>query len=1473
MEKLIVGLTCAVAVLCGNAEVHRIDDVSYKKFASGDTAAAVTADISATLPEVSCMPSFHLDASQSAGWTVDEADNAVTKIPSLAGNRYLYVKRGSYITGMSVKNPDGTMWNNNDYWTVDAPTLEPGALNGMGVLDFGPMNSRRGLLFDREFDGEGGSTTNQLRNIGTVVAVLNSEEGGGRLLAGGSSGNNGGRLWNRGAPFTYCGNLINGGAVDGSGNSYVSTFEKWSSVLWCTGSRNTVAESAYLPAVNGLLRINGANMIPWLCGYSGGWEVVSLIPNDNNGNANGLGFGVMRQNRGDLSGGMKIAEMIIYPERLSVFETAKVEEYLAAKWLGRVPYGKGGSARLQTASVPAAKSNQGQSLTVDVPVGTRLVMGAPDYGRGAGAAVRKTGEGVLELTDFSRFAGSLNVLGGTVRVASRPIAATVPCEPFFVLDASDKSTYSGGIRAENGTNFVDRVESAAAVNYHKDPPSPLCARRSGTGNAPFLVEDVFKSVNGRSAPAFDFWDVTPNGNSVNRGGYWRIAYSDTAGLVNVKGVTTVIAVVNPRFVGGTLLGGANSAAADQPTSTGCYFERSQQNAGEGTVRLSNWMEPLLGTVPFTRIHDTLTPVDGMTMIDGAVRDPKDGFASPGWQVVAIQVPGSYVQSIGTTYNGDYAGGFMMAEMALFNRALTEEEMRDVSAYMTAKWFNRSLPGYERIGAEKNCPAIQKLVMAEGSSIEVPSGQTLRVGSLSSTGAFTVKGGGRMEVESADFDAGAIEVKDSSTVELTGAKSHEGLSRVADGASMHLDANDSASLKLFRAGNFTFVRSWEDASRRNIAIAKGASSTANAAGAPEFVDGAAYSCAGRKFIGFGGAGSGKSMNFLKPLHSVRVAYIVRVSTYASGKRGLAGGVLLGENGEYSDSFDFLSAVNNNGHQARPFALEAHSVTRLPGFAVYTNGVKVASPGALFYSPDNAGIPETREPVLFELHLPAGAHVSALSAAMNEAKYTGCQAGGEVLLYERELTEREKIQTRNHLMKKWFSVPDDSLAVPPETEKTGGASLQVFDGLVAAEGEYKALAGEGTLYKHSSGVLAVEDLDSFTGTVSVAEGVLKLAKPIPSAEPVLPARDRILARFDASSGVETNASKQVLSWRCAEGSGWSAAPETSAMANYESAELLNGRGIVNIRPNENIKKRLKDPSGNWGNIERIGSVLWLIGSQNGGGFLLGGGIDGNGKYKDNFHRAAKPGTGSYGDYIDDPLLYSGAADAVRTAEFYVNGEMVNPMTTGLSGGWDVITMRRTNTYPNGTSAGGLAWCNTVSDRNGSQRVAEIVIYEGRISEAERDAGVHYLRTKWGLDGEFQKSVSNRLSVVLAEGATLDLNGGDQYVDRLEGEGAVVNGGSLAVGALVADFSSSKPIAYGGRLVVRPGFEIVLDRSSVENVTGFLPLITVSEVDGYSNMREAQFTGDTGMLDGYQLTPAVVDGVLGIKVSNRALILIVR
>ena len=1479
--KMITALGLVIAV-SANAAEYQVSNLPGKNvFASGDKIIAYSQSISDTRPIISVEPSFHLDASQADGWTMVDGTNAVKKIPSLVGSRYLFVTPGRTITEMSVKNEDGTLWDNNDYWAVQAPTLEANALGGKAVLDFGCAGSKQGMLFDRQGDG---STTNQLRNIGTVIALVNSAEGGGLLLAGGigksGSGTNMGWMWMRGMPFT-----TNATAI---ANTSIATdyFEKWSPVLYCAGSsgRGNYQLNSYVPATEGLLRLNGADMVPYLCGYNGGWEVVSITCTNNLAVANGLGLGVLKIGTSVLSGGIKIAEMIIYPECLSVFELAKVEEYLAAKWLQCCPDGKGGNARLGNASVPSGASNIGSSLTFDVPEGISLTTGAPDYGRGAGAAIEKTGEGILEIEDWGRFAGSVNVSGGTLRFAARKIPSEIPCEPFFAIDASNRATYQDYIRNENGTNFVDRVDSFVDVKYRRLGSSThdayyLCAaRNSETAKVPFLTENVFKTQNGESMPAFDFWDVAPNGNGVNAGGYWRFVYGDTLSATEVRGITTVFAVVNPRFVGGTLLGGYGAADVTASGSSGCYFDRCQQVGNEGTRRLANWREPLLGTNTIARMHTFLTPTNGIVMIDGEVRSALDGFASPGWQVLAMRVPGSVADYIGTAYNNDYAGGFMLAELALYNHALSEEEMRDVSAYLTKKWFNRSLPGYERTISDENIPQLQTLTLADGTSIEISAGATVRVGKLTAEGAFAVKGGGRLEVENAFFDPAGLTVEDESRIFLVKKTNSSQLAKVAEGASMHLDANDTSSMVLFNEGNSVYARSWNDKAGRNLAIAVGNTTVRNSTTAPSLVDGEVYGVSGRKFLDFGGYESGKSMNFLKPMHGVRVAYIVRVSTCVSGTRGLAGGVLLGENGSYSDSFDFACAGNNNGHPAKPFALEAHSVTKLPGFVVYTNGVKVASPGALFYSPDLGGIPEVKPVVLYELHLPAGAHVSALAGAKNNKKLSGCQALGEVILYERELSESEILQTRNYLMKKWFGKCDEELAPLPDDEEATEEELVAFDGRIVEGGEYRSLVGTGTFEKKGNGVLAVGDISGFAGTVAVTEGNLKLVTPVPAKEPFLPASSKILARFDASQFVSTDASSRVTEWQCAQGSGWSVAPSNTNYAVYETAQVLGGRPVVNISKDKHIRMQFRNPDGQWDDIGGIKTVLWLIESGQGGGFLLGDSLHTG---KTTFHRGSYNNSGSWGDRSEDPILYSGAADAVRTAEFNVNGKKLwsadsnlpSPMEYPLTGGWDLISMRTTTTYPLGVAAGGLAWCKAVSDRSGSQKVAEIVIYGERLNNDEIEDGLYYLKTKWGLDGEFQRSTTNNLSVALSSGATLDLDGKRHYVASLEGAGSVINSGSLAVGKLVADFDSANAITYGGVFVVRPQMKVELRNLGTVTETRFLPIITVSGVEGSGNLPSAVFTGAAEGLADCRVRLACREGSLGVLIKRPALTIVVR
>ena len=132
---------------------------------------AATRQQDATYPSSVGEPMFWIDASETTGWTVEGSD--VKALPSKTGSRRLVHELGSWSGwGTGVK-----------YYP---PTLtSEAAFGGRTVLDFGSAGSKRFLIFDPDPASAGGTPTNILRNIGTIVQVRNSENGGGWLLGGG----------------------------------------------------------------------------------------------------------------------------------------------------------------------------------------------------------------------------------------------------------------------------------------------------------------------------------------------------------------------------------------------------------------------------------------------------------------------------------------------------------------------------------------------------------------------------------------------------------------------------------------------------------------------------------------------------------------------------------------------------------------------------------------------------------------------------------------------------------------------------------------------------------------------------------------------------------------------------------------------------------------------------------------------------------------------------------------------------------------------------------------------------------------------------------------------------------------------------------------------------------------------------------------------------------------------------------------
>jgi hypothetical protein len=186
------------------------------------------------------------------------------------------------------------------------------------------------------------------------------------------------------------------------------------------------------------------------------------------------------------------------------------------------------------------------------------------------------------------------------------------------------------------------------------------------------------------------------------------------------------------------------------------------------------------------------------------------------------------------------------------------------------------------------------------------------------------------------------------------------------------------------------------------------------------------------------------------------------------------------------------------------------------------------------------------------------------------------------------------------------------------------------------------------------------------------------------------------------------------------------------------------------------------------------------------------------------------------------------------------------------------------------GGFAYCNDTSDRNGSQRLAEVVLYDKRLTDDELAAGQAYLRIKWGLDA-FQRSMTNRVSVVVADGAALDLGGGEQYLECVSGAGVVSNG-TLSVSKLVAD-PLVGPLALDGTFSASEGMEVEVSNFSSVGQDGKIPLVACGAVENLSLLRSAVFSGDMSWAGCYKAKLVYEDGMLSVKFVPRGMVLIVE
>ena len=676
------------------------------------------------------------------------------------------------------------------------------------------------------------------------------------------------------------------------------------------------------------------------------------------------------------------------------------------------------------------------------------------------------------------------------------------------------------------------------------------------------------------------------------------------------------------------------------------------------------------------------------------------------------------------------GGQRLAEVIVYNRTLTDQERRDTEAYLMYKWLGRAAPGYGAADA----PAVSKVVYSGTSlNVEVDGDGTAAVESITGNGDLVKTGTGGLAVQGNPSFAGALRVEEGSVSAFS-----PGASAPASAPAFHVDASRTNTFTLVEENGTNFITRWNSFDTLpNAAVVR-----------------SGY--ARPWLLNNGGTGTGLPVVDFGPMLSAYGACLQwekRVSTIRSvfmvfgSQEG--GGFLLG------DTFyaNFHRGQNGTGN-----LIPIYKTSLLFGWDVsanvvsgqtYLDGVRVADPlsGAVTLSGGYQ---------LVEILTTDVTSADLFAADRGFTDRAGGQRLGEVLIYDRVLTETERLQTENYLNAKWFGRQTIGSALGT-VRVADGTGVEADSGPVTVN----RLEGAGSVLKSGTDTLTLRDTTAFTGTVEVTGGTLALAVPAaPLAPPV-----GTLFWLDASKPgtIDTDLSGNVLAWRDATGSGRSAAAVNGHLPTLRGNDFA-GRPVVDMGP---YGGSAASGAMLWNErVSGMKTIVWVLGSQASGGYLLGetGGV--------NFHRGPPPEGGGIEVATMSPrnYIYAGGWGANIPNAAYTNGVPVDTQTTGLSGGYQI----HFQTWNGGTAADGFALDRMFGDRYGGQRLAEFIAYDRVLTEEERLATDAYLNQKWfGQATSGYARPATWTGVLLHEGTALSMGGTEQAVTLLAGSGSVLDG----------------------------------------------------------------------------------------------------
>lgn len=471
-----------------------------------------------------------------------------------------------------------------------------------------------------------------------------------------------------------------------------------------------------------------------------GLNVLSISPLANIA-VQTLGTGCCRT---DYNGGLRLGEAIVFTNVLSRAERTLLNRYLMRKWKGQGADRMAGNVFVATADTP-----------IGVPAGKTAHVAEVVATAGA---LTKAGDGTLVIDRLSPGTTKVMVKGGAVGFGSVSVPAKqVPGNPYIWLDARKIDPAGMMVFDGNPTNYVhswidcrDGVSTAATGLYSTAP----------------RMAYVEKDAVGPGLPAISFGLKAWGNHSHMQFPNWTSG-SARAGFAVVRPLATNVGM--PLF-GSSMLGTIREV---------------------GRIAHRNTIQPNLTTA---RWAINGVPVDPMAALPELSQN-KDFFLISFTADRFINIGGIAGQRTDTTTYSNECGGWEVAEMIVYNTALTEAERRETEAYLLDRWFGKAHPADSapRAAAVTYASGVDPVLGADGDASV--SSVSAEGGTLTKRGAGTLTLDGVNGVSAIDVAEGSLLVNPTTPDSF--------------GPNLHFDAMraDSLTTSVSSDGTLTNVTAW------------------------------------------------------------------------------------------------------------------------------------------------------------------------------------------------------------------------------------------------------------------------------------------------------------------------------------------------------------------------------------------------------------------------------------------------------------------------------------------------------------------------------------------------------------------------------------------------------------------------------------------------------------------------------------------